>query len=149
MITETVADFGTDRPPAGFRPLLGRAEVEMVAGPFYERRTAGGQWQLGFRVTPRKLNRMGVCHGGVLAVFADIQGSALKKSLDLVAESPTVTLGIDYAAPAHAGAWVQSRPELVRQTATLLFFHALFYADDTLCARASGIYYLSSRRLDV
>lgn len=149
MITEAVADSETDRPPAGFRPLLGRAEVEMVAGPFYERRTADGQCQLGFRVTPRKLNRMGVCHGGVLAVFADIQGSALKKSLDLVAESPTVTLGIDYAAPAHAGAWVQSQPELVRQTATLLFFHALFYADDTLCARASGIYYLSSRRSDV
>lgn len=135
-------DLNEDRPPEGFRPLLGRADAEMNAGLFYERRAGDGYWQLGFRVTPRKLNKMGICHGGVLAIFADIQGGALKKSLGLRIDSPTVNLSIDYAAPALAGSWVQSQPELVRRTRSLLFFHAMFYADETLCARASGIYRL-------
>lgn len=114
----------------------------MAVGPFYERRTAEGRWQLGFRVTPANLNSMGVCHGGVLALFADIQGSALKKYLGLQLQSPTVSISIDYVAPAPAGAWVQSEPELVRRTGTLLFFHSMIYAGETLCARASGIYRL-------
>ncbi len=131
-----------DNAPDGFSQLRGRAEAEMFAGPFYERRTADGQWQLGFRVTRRKLNKMGVCHGGVIALFADIQGTALKKTLGLHVESPTINISVDYAASAPAGAWIQSQPELVRRTPALLFFQSLFLADGTVCARASGIYRL-------
>lgn len=131
-----------DNPPEGFELLAGRAEAEAFAGPFYQRRAADGQWQLGFRVTRRKLNKMGVCHGGVIALFADIQGTALKKTLGLNVESPTINISIDYAAAAPAGAWIQSQPQLVRRTPTLLFFQSLFFADDTVCARASGIYRL-------
>jgi uncharacterized protein (TIGR00369 family) len=138
-------DFREDRPPEGYRPLLGRADAERTAGPFYERQTDEGHWQLGFRVTSRKLNKMGVCHGGVLATFADIQGGALKKSLGLMVDSPTINISIDYVGPAPAGAWVHSTPELVRHTGRLLFFQAIFYADEVVCARASGIYRLLAK----
>lgn len=140
------ADPEEDLPPDGFVVLENRAEAEASAGPFYERRSPDGRWQLGFRVTARKLNKMGVCHGGILATFADIQGSALKKSLGLRLLSPTVNLSLDYVAPARAGAWVESQPELVRQTETLLFFQSIFRADGIACVRASGIYRLRRHR---
>lgn len=135
-------NLNEDNPPDGFEVLTNRPDVEAFAGPFYERRAADGSRQLGFRVTRRKLNKMGVCHGGVLALFADIQGSPLKRSLGLAMDSPTINLNIDFVASAAAGAWVQSQPELVRQTGGLLFFEARFLADGLLCARVNGIYRL-------
>lgn len=134
--------YTEDAPPEGFTQLTGRMPIEAHAGPFYERCTERGVWQLGFRVTTAKLNGFGICHGGVLATFADIQGSALKKTLGLKGKSPTVTLSLDYAGPAPEGAWVQSTPELVRETGSMLFFRALIEADGVPCLRASGIYRL-------
>ncbi|WP_417722488.1 PaaI family thioesterase [Salipiger sp.] len=131
-----------DAPPEGFTQLTGRTAIESHIGPFYERRLEDGAWQLGFRVTTAKLNGMGNCHGGVLATFADIQGAALKKTIGLRVKSPTVSLSLDYVAPAPEGAWVQSTPEVVRETGRLLFFQALVTADGTPCLRASGIYKL-------
>ncbi|WP_202313396.1 PaaI family thioesterase [Mesorhizobium sp. L-8-10] len=142
-----------DDPPQGFFILGERPEVEVFAGPFYERLLADGQRQLGFRVTPRKLNKMGVCHGGVLALFADIQGGPLKRALNLAVDSPTINLSMDFVASAPRGSWVQSQPQLVRQTGGLLFFESKLHADGELCARVSGIYRLkpnghgSSRRI--
>lgn len=132
-------------PPAGFEAMAGRAAVERLVGPFYERMGPDGRWQLGFRVTPVKLNQMGVCHGGVIALFADIQGSVLKRTLGLVAKTPTVRLDLDYVGPARPGAWVQAEPRVVAVTRGLLFFESLVLADDVACARVSGIYRILAR----
>lgn len=135
----------TDDPPEGFARMTNRAALEKIVGPFYERATADGARQLGFRVTANKLNRMGVCHGGLLALFADLQGGPVKRLLGLEGDSPTVNLGIDFVAPVPAGAWVHSQPQLVRRTRGMLFFEAKFFADGELCARISGIYRLKSQ----
>ena len=137
-----IAHTEKDEPPAGFVELTGRPEAERFAGPFYERTLDDGIRQLGFRVTPRKLNKMGVCHGGALALFADIQSGALKRSLGLAVDSPTINLTIDFVASAPKGSWVQSQPELVRQTGGLLFFESKLLADGHICARVNGIYRL-------
>jgi len=134
-----------DAPPEGFVRLTDRAAIEGIAGPFYQRLVEGAPPQLGFRVTPRKLNKMGVCHGGLLALFADLQGGPVKRLLDIEGDSPTVNLGIDFVAPVPAGAWVHSQPQLVRRTRGMLFFEAKFFADGELCARISGIYRLKSQ----
>lgn len=131
-----------DNPPDGFVMLADRPEAERFAGPFYERALADGARQLGFRVSRRKLNKMGVCHGGILALFADIQGSPLKRALGIAMDSPTINLTVDFVASAPAGAWVQSQPELVRKTGGLMFFESKFLADGELCARVNGIYRL-------
>lgn len=130
-----------DDPPDGFVEMKGRAVVEQRIGPFYERRTSSGGWQLGFRVTGTKVNAMGICHGGLIAMFGDIQGSVLKRSLDIVGrKTPTVRLDIDYVAPARLGSWVEAEPRVVSVTRGLLFFEAMVLADGEPCARMSGIY---------
>lgn len=129
-----------DHPPEGFSPLVDRAEIEQSAGPFYERLMDDGSRRLGFRVTARKLNKMGACHGGVLAMFADIQGSVVKRRLAIAADTPTVNLGMDFVAPAREGAWVWSQPELVRHTGGMIFFQATVHADEEVCMRVNGIY---------
>lgn len=131
-----------DNPPAGYEQLPDRVAYEKQAGPFYRRLGPSGRWQMGFRVTEGKLNAMGVCHGGVLATFADVLGSAVKRNLGLVRRSPTITLSLDFAAPAPLGAWVDSEPELVRETGSMLFISAIARADGVICLRASGIYRL-------
>lgn len=134
-----------DAPPSGFRPLSARSEVEKAVGPFYERETADGPRQMVFRVTQSKLSANGVCRGGVLASFADIQGTALKHTLGIDASTPTISLNLDFVAPAPAGVWVQSEPRLVRRTRRIPVSHSMIYARDVLCARASGIYWLAGR----
>lgn len=131
-----------DNPPEGYAPLRDRAEIENFAGPFYERLMDDGASQLGFRITARKLNKMGACHGGVLAMFADIQGSVVKRRLNVTADTPTINLGIDFVSPARAGAWVWSQPQLVRYTGGMIFFHSLVHADSEVCMRVNGIYRL-------
>jgi len=135
-------DEGQDNPPEGFTRLEDRAEIENSAGPFYERLMSDDWLQLGFRVTPRKLNKMGACHGGVLAMFADIQGSVVKRRLKLAGDSPTINLGMDFVSPARSGTWVWSQPELVRHTGGMLFFQAIVHADSEICMRVNGIYRL-------
>jgi len=141
MITET----DDDAPPSGFEPLRDRPDAELFAGPFYERELPDGTRQLGFRVTERKLNNMGMCHGGVLALFADIQAGVIKRAMKISADAPTINLSIDFVAPARLGAWVWSRPEVVRQTGGLLFLQSMVHADDQICLRLSGIYRLRPR----
>jgi len=93
-------------------------------------------------VTPSKLNTMGACHGGVLAMFADIQGSVVKRRLNIEADGPTINLGIDFVAPVRAGACVWWQPELVRHTGGLLFFQSMIHADDEVCVRVNRAYRL-------
>lgn len=131
-----------DNPPEGFHPIPDRPAIEAHTGPVYQREIAPGRWQLGFRVTTAKLNPMGFCHGGVLATFADTQGTALKRALGLAVASPTVNLTLDYVSPAAEGDWVWSEPELLRETGTLLFFQSLLKVEDRVCVRVSGIYRL-------
>jgi len=125
----------------GFSPMPDRPEAERFAGPFYLRADAG-RWQIGFRVKQRHLNRLGICHGGILATFADLQGHALKKNEGLQGDSPTITLSLDYVAPVQLGQWVEVEPTIVRRTPGLLFFQSLITADGQVALRASGIYKL-------
>jgi len=136
-MSEIPAD--TDDPPCGFVPLTHRSEGEQYTGPYYLR-VQGPSFSLGFRVAQRHLNRMGVCHGGMLATFADIQGTAICRRLGLAHGTPTISLSLDYVAPVKLGAWVESTPELVKLTGKLIFFRALVEADGAVALRVSGIY---------
>lgn len=132
-----------DQPPPGFHALSGRAECEAFAGPYYLRELEG-VWSMGFRVHPRHLNKMGVCHGGILATFADALGTAVKRNVGLRVETPTVTLTVDYVAPVRPGTWVQATPQLVAQTRRLLNIHSLIGADGETVARMNCIYRIAA-----
>lgn len=135
--------------PAGFEPIEMGGEFIAVNGPLYirhEPQAPGGPLvQLGFRVERRHVNPMNICHGGMLASFADmlLPMTAHRKS-DAVGLRflPTINLQIDYLAPAPLGAWVQGEAEVLRATRSLVFMQGLVRADGTPVLRASGIFKL-------
>jgi acyl-coenzyme A thioesterase PaaI-like protein len=53
---------------------------------------------------------------------------------------PTISLQIDYLAPAPLGAWVQGEADVLRVTRTLVFAHGVARIDGTPVLRVSGAF---------
>ena len=127
--------------PAGFVPLTVPGEFIRANGPLYLRHE-GELVLLGFRVEPRHTNPMGICHGGMLASFADmlLPISVHHKRADVGFRFlPTISLQLDYLAPAPLGSWVQGEAQVLRVTRTLVFAQGLVTADGEPSLRVSGI----------
>ena len=58
---------------------------------------------------------------------------------------PTVSLSLDYLAPARFDAWVEGRTEVLRTGKSLVFAQALLTADGVLVVRASGVFSVPQR----
>jgi uncharacterized protein (TIGR00369 family) len=128
--------------PAGFAPLLMIGDFVAVNGPLYVC-NEGERVQFGFRVEQRHTNPMGICHGGMMATFCDmlLPLSVHRQRADVgMRFLPTISLQIDYLAPAPLGSWVQGEAEVLRVTRSLVFAQALVTADGEPAARVSGIF---------
>jgi uncharacterized protein (TIGR00369 family) len=109
-------------------------------GPLYAR-LVGDRLQLGFRVEERHTNPLNICHGGMLATFADMllpcvalyQAGIERRFL------PTISLQADFLAQATLGAWVQGQGEVLRTTRNMIFVQALVTVDSELAMRISGV----------
>ena len=129
--------------PAGFRRVQLGGGFIAQNGPLYAC-WDGQRVRLGFWVEARHCNPMNICHGGMLATFADMlipvvnmyQGSSQRRFL------PTISLQIDYLSPARLGAWVQGEGSVLRTSRNLLFGQGLVSADGEPALRASGIFKL-------
>ena len=113
-----------------------------VNGPLYARKTEAGL-QMGFRVEPRHVNPMNICHGGMMASFCDMLLPISAQHLSKEAQGrfcPTISLQIDYLAMAPLGAWVQGEAQVLRVARTLIFMQGLVTADGVNVARASGVF---------
>lgn len=112
-------------------------------GPLYGR-LAGDRVQLGFRVEARHTNPLDICHGGMLASFADM----LLPCVILYEPGhqrhflPTISLQVDYLGPAALGAWVQGEGQVLRRTRGMVFAQGLVTADEAPAMRISGIFKL-------
>ena len=128
--------------PEGFAPLVAGGPYIQHNGPLYVLHQ-GNVVKFGFRVEPRHTNPMGNLHGGMMATFCDmlVPLSVHRKS-DQVSNRflPTISLQIDYLAPAPLGAWVQGEAEPLRITRSLVFAQGLVTADGVPCARVSGVF---------
>jgi uncharacterized protein (TIGR00369 family) len=128
--------------PGGFAPLPIGGEFMAVNGPLYVR-LVEGRAQLGFRVLARHTNPMNNCHGGMLASFGDmllpvcIHRQSAEVGLRFL---PTISLQIDYLAPAPLGAWVQGEADVLRVTRTMVFAQGVAQADGAPVMRVSGIF---------
>ncbi|MGV0819070.1 PaaI family thioesterase [Martelella sp. AMO21009] len=131
-------DDQADVVPKGFVLLDNGTEAERFNGPFYIAKGPAGA-VLGFRCKARHLNAAGTCHGGLLAVFADMLGYGIEVGT-FSGAAPTVTLSIDFLAPVREGDWVEARPEITRDTRSLTFFQALMRVEGQPVARCNGIY---------
>jgi uncharacterized protein (TIGR00369 family) len=100
----------------------------------------------GFRVLPKHLNPIGLCHGGMLATFCDVimpMSAAYQEEMD-TGLLPTVSLSLDYLAPTPGGAWVEARTELLRRGKRLVFAQVMLTADGRLTVRANGVFSVPS-----
>jgi uncharacterized protein (TIGR00369 family) len=128
--------------PAGFAVLRLGGDFIRANGPLYERVDADA-YRLGFRVEQRHCNTMRVCHGGMMATFCDmlLPITAIRRVASLGERFlPTVSLDVDYLAPAPLGAWVQGEAQVLRTTRTLVFAQGLVTADGEPAARVSGVF---------
>lgn len=128
--------------PAGFVPYVSGGPYMTNNGPLYLR-AEGDDIRFGFRVEERHINPMGNLHGGMMASFCDmlLPLSAHRKSAEVAQRFlPTISLQIDYLAPAPLGSWVEGEATVLRVTRSLAFIQGLVTADGTPCARASGVF---------
>jgi uncharacterized protein (TIGR00369 family) len=141
MPTSPVAARAADV-PAGFHPLQRGGEFITHNGPLYLRHE-GELVLLGFRVEPRHTNPMAICHGGMLASFCDmlLPISIHRKCREISSRFvPTISLQLDYLAPAPLGAWVQGEAQVLRVTKSMVFAQGLVTADGAPAVRVSGIF---------
>ena len=112
-----------------------------------------GRWTLGpvwlnpvdggycMQVGAEHCNALGVMHGGAMATFADAQMIAdPTHSYDVAKHTPTITLSVDYLAPAPEGAWILLSGRVLRTTRTLIFTEATVTVDGDVVARSNAIY---------
>jgi uncharacterized protein (TIGR00369 family) len=127
--------------PEGFQAIGFSMGFIETNGPLY------GKWEgerilLGFRVEARHCNPGNVCHGGMLATFADMLlpiAARLQSKKDM-GFLPTVNLTCDFLAPAPLGAWVEGRGDALKAGRSILFAQGLVEADGVPCLRASGVF---------
>jgi uncharacterized protein (TIGR00369 family) len=129
--------------PDGFRPVQIGGAFIAGNGPLYAKWT-GKLLLLGFRVEERHTNPLKICHGGMLATFADmVIPCAAFYQADMASRFlPTVSLQVDYMGAAKLGAWVEGEAQILRTTRNLLFGQALVTADGEPALRVSGIFKL-------
>ena len=128
--------------PAGFRPLSVGGEFMALTGPLYLRHE-GDVVQLAFRVEPRHCNPMRICHGGMLASFCDMlmPVTVHRKSSEVGRRFlPTVSLQLDYLAPAALDTWVVGEGQVLRVARSMVFVQGLVSADGVPVVRCSGVF---------
>lgn len=129
--------------PEGFHQAHIHGDFIAFNGPLYAR-LVGETIQLGFRVEQRHTNPLGICHGGMLATFADmlVPCSAMYLPNRERRFLPTISLQIDYLGPARLGVWVQGEAQILRTTRNMVFGQGLVSADGEPSLRFSGIFKL-------
>jgi uncharacterized protein (TIGR00369 family) len=126
--------------PAAFQPLDGLSPFNALVGPLYSR-VASGVMSLGLRIAEKHTNSRGICHGGVLATFADLAlGYAMHAQAASQAGFVTAHLSLDYAGSAKIGDWIESAVEIQRVGARLAFANCYVVVGERRIVRASAIF---------
>lgn len=113
------------------------------AGPFYRVNTRDPvePMRFGFLIEPNHCNRLGFCHGGMLATFLDISlGFVGKAACGDGLLTPTISLSMDFLRPASIGEWVESRIRLVHQTRRMFFVEGTLVTVGGPIVRSNAIY---------
>ncbi|MBE7416362.1 MAG: PaaI family thioesterase [Ideonella sp.] len=146
------SDEPTDA-PQGFTVLPIGGHYMAANGPLYAR-VVDGRVQLGFRVQQRHTNPLNICHGGMLASFADMLLPVCTQRQSDIGRRflPTISLQLDYLAPVPLGAWVQGDAEVLRVTRKMVFAQGVARVDGEPVLRVSGLLKIGQpfdRALDV
>ncbi|HSW18868.1 MAG TPA: PaaI family thioesterase [Ramlibacter sp.] len=128
-------------PPEGFVPAPIGGVFAAHCGELFAR-WLDGRIQVGFRVQPHQVNPGNACHGGMLCTFADIVlSTAAHYQTDIPrAFLPTISLQMDFLAPAPLGSWVQGEAQILKVTKNLIFSQGLVHSDGVVVMRSSGVF---------
>ena len=130
--------------PEGFAPKLDAGPFADANGPLFIRNT---DQALGFEVRREHCNPVNSCHGGWLSAFLDMQMPLIAiRDHDIRGRFLlTVSLSLDYLAPAPIGAWVEGSATVLRCTKSLVFIQGLVSSSQVLLMRGSGVYKIAAR----
>jgi acyl-coenzyme A thioesterase PaaI-like protein len=130
--------------PDGFTPMTRAGPFAETNGPLYVRAADAA---LGFHVVHKHCNPVNLCHGGWLGTFLDMQMSlfAIRESGMRDCFLVTVSLSLDYLAPAHVGAWVVGNATVLGRKGSLIFIQGAASCSGALVVRSSGVYKVVSR----
>lgn len=102
--------------------------------------------RLGLRIEARHTNGMDVCHGGFLATFLDLSmARGLLAAGGITITVPTVSMTLDYLAPASLGEWLESRVKILHRTRRMAFVQAMLVSNDAPVIRGSGVFRITPR----
>ena len=152
MDDSAIAD-NCDRPvpPDGRWRAIGNAgSFTDHCGTFYWRDAEleePGDARFGFRVEQHHCNLRPTGHGGLLAMVADVFMARGALLVDGVATPlPTISLTIDYLAPAPLGAWIEAEVVVTRATRALAFVRTMLFDGDVPLLQASAVFRHSGAR---
>lgn len=106
--------------------------------------TAEEYVRLGFMVVDKSCNASGVCHGGMIATLLDIALGMNAIAASDGRQTPTMSFTVDFAQPARAGDWVESRVRIIRRTRRTVFCDGLLVIAAGVIARGSGVFKIPS-----
>ena len=126
--------------PDGFERHTRRSGLTDPWEPIYARRSTHGV-SLAIRAAAAHANSRGFVHGGLITALADnAMGLSCGQQVANTTGLVTVNLSVDFVGFAKVGQWVEVRPEVIKTGKSLCFAIALVRADDSVCARASGVF---------
>lgn len=131
-------------PEAGWETTPTPEEFIRAIGPFFQTSRnleKGEPARFGLRILRHHCNGLGVCHGGMLATFIDTaMARGLLATGGLAANIPTISLTLDYLAPAVLGDWLESRITILQRTRTLGFVRATLQSHKGLVIRGNALF---------
>jgi acyl-coenzyme A thioesterase PaaI-like protein len=97
---------------------------------------------VGFIAEPSHSNGyLDIVHGGALMTFADIAlGLGVVNAIGRSSRSVTASLQTQFVAAGHIGDFITCRPEIIRQSASLVFVRGLLCVGEKTIASAEGIW---------
>jgi uncharacterized protein (TIGR00369 family) len=135
--TENATAF--DPAEHGWEEISNHTAFGDLVGPIW-RREENGQPRFGFVVAPKHLNRAGNLHGGMLMTVADQSMAMTARVATGGKRHATIELNIQFVGGVKLGEFVESHPEVVRATRSLVFMQAKMFVGTRLVVTTNGIW---------
>ena len=126
--------------PPGFSHSDHSSPFMDLLGPLHDSGD-GENYRLGMMVEAQHTNRIGLCHGAVLAALADVH---LLRMIALT-RTPRLTLvtthlALDFLSAAPQGAWLEASGRIDRLGRTMCHSSGMIHADGKPVVRATGVF---------
>jgi len=128
----------------GWAPLDSGGFIEIV-GQIYVKED-GDTVRYGFMAEPRFKNRRSVLHGGYLSAFADRTLALAGRRVNNSGPQATIELSVRFIDAVQIGEFVESVPEVVRKTRSVIFVRGTMVVGSRTVATADGIWRIFAPR---